>query len=416
MKRTIQYRALSEWMFCIVLFWAGDSVYFKSSDFISALFEIMVLMIGALLLLQLGKPISRKALKRFVLVFLVNSVSLGVIILVSLDNNVWSNVLQKIFIYCFAIPMFYLLYAQYGLDYIKVKLFPKYTSIVAAVSFVGLVLWILLNFGIHLPSVTVQYNWGGSHIANGVLGLVFPIQLSDQSFLPAGIYRYTLFYTEGSVAAGYFLISLMIELCICRYKRRWVCIILVCSAICTLSTYGLIATPVILMLCLISSKDVRKRIRSTAILYYFFLVLVLFSILGIAIWIDTAIASKENVTSVSVYLAGFMGGFQAFLVKPLFGWGIGNYSAMNLFVENAGWTSSLMLGLTQGGIVLISLVVVPFLICILRARYCTEWSYVAFGIVMLTMYVNGCSDNSLVFGAMLALAYYLYTEMKILHK
>lgn len=410
LQRQIKHKSQSilEWVWCCILFLAGDSVYFKINDAVSMLFEIVLLLVTIMLILKTATRFQKKYIKKTLFIAFGNAIVLCIIILNSADDNIFSNVLQKTYILCFAVPIFYFLFSILGIDYLLCVLLKRYVTVVTAVAGIGLLLWILLNLNVMLPTVRIQYSWGQTNSADGVLGLVFPVQSADQSFLPIHVYRYTLFYVEGAIAAGYFLICLMLEICFNNKPRLWVCAILVCAALCTLSTYGLIATPVILLLCLMSSRYFHMLFHKSALGYACVLTLLGAMVVCIPLWIFFGLQSKQNIGSLEVHLAGYVGGFRAFMEKPFLGWGIGNYAAMNAFDASAGWTSPLMLGLTQGGIFYVLLIIAPFCACLVRSASRCRWQYAVFSIVMLSMYVNGCSDNSPFFASMIALAYFIY--------
>jgi hypothetical protein len=408
----------TEYLICIILFLCSGSIYFKISAGISAVFEIALIFSFLLLLFEIIHKnflLPFYQFERAAIIFCINSAIVFIVAFLNGNDNVSGYIFQKLVIYSVLIPLGYLVFSPLGIGYVENVLLRKYATVSAIFCGIGLPIWILMNVGVSLPSFVVGYQWGDAHDAAGLLGLVFPVQISDIVGFVSW-YRYSLFFVEGAVAASAFLIPLGFELLLSQHPRIWVCTILIIGSICTLSTQALIFTPTLVVLWMVVSPRVRELLRSNVLLRFLGLLVIVCCVFGLPLWIIKSISDKGNVGSRSAHFNDFSAGVASLSDSPLWGHGIGNYSALQRYVSDgiAGQSSGLILTMVQGGLLLLAIAIIPFLLVILVSAYRRQTKYLLLELVILILFVNGTSDTSPMFAFFQSYSYLiLFTQNEI---
>ncbi len=106
----------------------------------------------------------------------------------------------------------------------------------------------------------------------------------------------------------------------------------------------------------------------------------------------------------------FTYGFGVFLDRPILGYGIGNYAPLVNTIDGiSGTSSSLMIGLIQGGLIYVLAMLFPFICASILAIANHQYRVAVLFATLLLLYINGISDNSPMYVCMMALAYaYIY--------
>jgi hypothetical protein len=402
-------RANVEYLYCIVLLLCAYSVYFKASTAFSAIFEFVLIGVGGVLVLLTstrGKKLkSESNIVYGFLIFEANILVIMLLLLVDGGDNIMSYVLQRIALLAIIVPEMVVLLRNMGTSYIANIFVKRFTNCLAVLCIIALPIWVLNNIGIISPNMSFSYQWGGDNSSRGFFGLIFNCQPSEVIVGGHTWWRFTLFFVEGPSATFVFLFALMMELFIAKSPRLWVSSVLIVASLCSLTTQGLIMTPLILVCWLIQSKEVQKKIRMSSIYVFLFYCVIAVLTIVLPLWIMYTISSKKNVGSSQAHSNDFQYGLISFLDKPFFGHGIGNYE--NAYAQykggDAGQTSGFMSSATQGGILLLLCYLVPFLLLFWHAYRRSSKSLAFLAFIMFIFYLASLVDNNPLFGFFIAL-------------
>lgn len=332
-------------------------------------------------------------------------ITILVIFIANIEYSSINNTLQKIVILGVLLPLLILIFN--GIGYLSTlrTIIHTYINIAAVVSFFGLFLWLLFNLGIHLPVIHVPYQWGGPKIGSGILGLTFDVQYSDIQFAK-GWSRYTLFYIEGGVAAAYFGLAGILEATCSTKPRMPIILMFTICTFCTLSGFGMILSPIVLCIGLLCSGSLQRLSKKNALMFAFIKGITPLIIVVTPIIILTLFSQKTNEGSIAAHSNDFTYGFGVFLNRPILGYGIGNYAPLINTIDGiSGTSSSLMIGLIQGGLVYVIAILIPFLTTIPLAVTNRQYRFSILFASLILLYINGMSDNSPMYICMMALAY-----------
>lgn len=405
-REDIPKRSLTT-LLCLLLFLNSENVYFKRSDSFSALFEI-ALSAGCftyIYMVKLYKRINRREMLLLLIMSLLYIITILVIFIANIEYSSINNTIQKIVILGVLLPLLILIFN--GMGYLSTlrTIIHTYINIAAVVSFFGLFLWLLFNLGIHLPAIHVPYQWGGPKIGSGILGLTFDVQYSDIQFAK-GWSRYTLFYIEGGVAAAYFGLAGILEATCSAKPRMPIILMFTICTFCTLSGFGMILSPIVLCIGLLCSGSLQRLSKKNALTFAFIKVIIPLIIAVTPIIILTLFSQKTNEGSIAAHSNDFTYGFGVFLNRPILGYGIGNYAPLINTIDGiSGTSSSLMIGLIQGGLVYVTAILIPFLTAIPLAVTNRQYRFSILFASLILLYINGMSDNSPMYICMMALAY-----------
>lgn len=397
---------------CLLLFVNSENVYFKRSELFSAIFEIALIAACVLYLYmtEMYKAVTRQTLRQSLIIALSYMLLLLLIYWCNIEDSTIGNLLQKLAILGILLPLLILIFDGLGYTAALQAIVRNYVNIAAIVYSIGLIVWLLFNLGIHLPAIQVPYQWGGSKVGEGILGLTFDVQYSDIQFA-SGWSRFSLFYIEGGIAAAYFGLAGILE-ATCNPKPRMGLILLfsLCT-FCTLSGFGMIFSPIVVCVGLFCSGALQRMSRKSVVLYAFSKLLIPLLLAITPIVILSLFSHKTNTNSIAAHSNDFTYGFTVFLNRPLLGYGIGNYVPLVNTVDGiSGTSSSLMMGFIQGGILYVLAILLPFLVGFIISIGNKQYRSAALFAVMVLLYVNGMSDNSPVYVFMMALAYaYIYS-------
>ena len=396
---------------CMLLFLNSENVYFKRSDTFSALFEI-ILITTCIIYICVNKFYKKINQKNCILLLLMSLVYIIIIISIyaaNIEDSSVGNTLQKLAILGILLPLLILIFTRLGYPSTLRTIIHTYINIAAAVSFFGLFLWLLFNLGIYLPSIQTSYQWGGSKIGTGILGLTFDVQYSDIQFAK-GWSRYTLFYIEGGIAAAYFGLAGILESTCNPQPRMPIILMFTICTFCTLSGFGMIFAPIVLCIGLLCSGHLRKLSQKNMIAFAFAKGIIPLIVLITPIIILTLFSQKTNEDSIIAHSNDFTYGFGVFLDRPILGYGIGNYAPLVNTIDGiSGTSSSLMIGLIQGGLIYVLAMMFPFICASILAITNHQYRVAVLFATLLLLYINGISDNSPMYVCMMALAYaYIY--------
>lgn len=179
---------------------------------------------------------------------------------------------------------------------------------------------------------------------------------------------------------------------------------------CTLSGFGMIFAPIVLCIGLLCSGHLRKLSPKNMIAFAFAKGIIPLIVLITPIIILTLFSQKTNEDSIIAHSNDFTYGFGVFLDRPILGYGIGNYAPLVNTIDGiSGTSSSLIIGLIQGGLIYVLAMLFPFICASILAIANHQYRVAVLFATLLLLYINGISDNSPMYVCMMALAYaYIY--------
>lgn len=408
-KSVVKEDRIYDYLLCFILFLNIESIYFKRNDLASAVFEVVLC--GVLCLyLFFSRSVGNLTNKYCASIASLGGLYLIVLILVYIHggaNSVLGNMLQKIIIFCVLMPLFMLMIKKKGFIYIKEIFLIRYVNVYSFFAFLGFICWLLDALGVSIPSISVPFSWGGNRVGNGLLGLTFNITLSDQAF-SQGWYRFTFLLVEGPIAISYFALIAIIEISCNSRPRLHIVLFMSLCMFCTFTGFGMLLTAPIIVLGLINSIGFKKTIKKSPITYFAYYLVMLFMLIGAPLVSLKLFSEKENTGSTSLHIADFVGGYRAFQNSPLLGYGVGNYGPLHQYSDDglAGTSSALMMGVVQGGIVFVSIIVIPVILAFTMMAVRNQFRMSLLPLFTLVFYVNGLSDNSPIFALLMSMCWY----------
>lgn len=394
-----------DYVLCCVLVMNSESVYFKHSDISSAIFEIIltITLIVYLCCSSANRVLSKDDGVFAAVIAGVYSSILLLLFLHGMPGSSVSNTLQKIMLYSIIMPLFLVLVFKKRFTYVKNVLIVRYVNVMSILAFIGLLLWALSVAGLRLPSIPFSYQWGGGMQADGILGLTYTVQYSDQAFA-SGLPRYTMFFVEGPIAISYFALTAIMEITCNPHPRPSVILLLEACMICSFTSFGMMLAAPIAVLALMTSKRVKATLQKSYIAYYLYWVFVVTAVVVAPMVSFRLLSQKTNTSSADLHVADFVAGYRAFRNSPLFGYGIGNYEPLHTYsdIGVAGQSSAMMMGLVQGGMLLVGLIILPMVLALVKCAYRKEYTFALLIIFTLLFYINGLSDNSPIFALLTA--------------
>ncbi|KFI59104.1 polymerase [Bifidobacterium gallicum DSM 20093 = LMG 11596] len=402
---------------CVLIFLNSENVYFKRSDLVSALFEI-ILIITCLIYIYVNKLYKKLNSSYAITLLLISLIYISVVLIIyatNLRDSSINNTLQKLSVLGILLPLLILIFNGLGYPVTLSTIIRTYINIAATVSFLGLILWFLSNIGIPLPVIHTPYQWGGPKIGTGVFGLTFDVQYSDIAFA-RGWSRYTLFYIEGGIAAAYFGLGGILEATCMPEPRMPIVFMFAICTFCTLSGFGMILSPIVICIGLLCSGHLKNIARANAVTFAVTRLLIPTLILITPIIINSLFSQKTNEGSIAAHSNDFTYGFKVFQDRPILGYGIGNYSPLVNTVDGiSGTSSSLMIGLIQGGFIYVAAILAPLLCASVLAIANKQYRSAALFASLILLYINGMSDNSPMYICMMALAFAYIHRLSINH-
>lgn len=123
----------------------------------------------------------------------------------------------------------------------------------------------------------------------------------------------------------------------------------------------MILSPIVLCIGLLCSGSLQRLPKKNALMFAFIKGITPLIIVVTPIIILTLFSQKTNEGSIAAHSNDFTYGFGVFLNRPILGYGIGNYAPLINTIDGiSGTSSSLMIGLIQGGLVYVIAILIPY--------------------------------------------------------
>lgn len=262
-------------------------------------------------------------------------------------------------------PLFTLIFLLYSSNGIQYRLLDKFVNVMTVISVISLFFWLfvsVLNIVNIKPTSYIYSLWGENYYYPNYFGVYVERQYANLFSLR--LLRNQSIFCE----APMFSLCLVFAITFCillskgearlgekkfqrkKYIKLTILVLALCS---TITTTGYIMLALILFgnYCLETSHNMVAKRNKLIIIPLFFLISILF--------ISFVYFGKSDSTSWMVHLEDFVIGFNAWLLSPIYGNGIGNDDVMysqfsNYRMSMYGMSNSITVVLAQGGILLLA--------------------------------------------------------------
>ena len=371
----ISIRDVLEYVFMLIVFLFGQSVYIRMIDSASRYIYFAwaaSIVMGLLILLE--RNVSISALKR------------GILLLVTLlVYLMFSKVGWQVVIYQMCIPFFLcVLYCSNQWLNGRMKFFlRKFADITIFFTLISIILYILGTCIHFLPQSIDSYSWKGvtTESAN-YFHLMYEAQ--TQEFFGIEFIRNCGIFCEAPSYAVPLLFSLSYELHVPKKVSVFRIGVLLLAILTSFSTKALIIALVASGLYLINYAYGRRTAYSSnlrSVLKLFLpIILIVIGIIGFAIF-----DQKTDSGSYIVRMDNINACFQAFMSHKLFGVGVGNETALanyvSIVLEWQGFAMGLPVLLGEGGIYLVLFYALAFVHAIKNTQY--KFPMISFEIILI---------------------------------
>lgn len=265
-----------------------------------------------------------------------------------------TNIVSFLIKFALVIPILIIYFAKN--NQASYLFFKYYSNIIFFLAIISLIFFPFTNVLHIIPSMgDILVSWRGVSPFHNYLYLFFNNEYSNYT---ANIIRNTGIFAEAPQYGLNLIIALMYELCICT-KTRILNIVILCIAIITTVSSGSIIVMLIMLYTKLLATDSDNKY--TGFFKLFFSIILLIAFLYIILKLFGEKVSTGN--SFNIRVDDFRSGFSSWKLHPLFGNGYGNDDAIQQFVGNfrswnksngiIGFSNSLAMILSNGGIALL---------------------------------------------------------------
>ena len=296
----------------------------------------------------------------------------------------------------------------------KFSIYKKFSSVVFIISTLSTIVWFLSEIvPVLSPTFSVVISWGATKHVSGILGLFFRCQ-RDSTF-GFDFFRNTGLFAEAPMHSLVLSIALIYELFLTPKVKKKRVIPLIIYIFTTVSATGILCIMLCAFLCIWKSVNNKKKsVRVIYILFVVFFLPVMFMV------IDGILETKSATNSYTIRMIDYIAGFNAWKDNPIFGVGYGNnaelYSYKFKFYVDAGFntniigfSNSIMSLLGQGGIVLFTLYLLPFLTFVFRNK---SDNLRCWSISLIMLLITTIFHTRFIMIYLLALSYILFSTSK----
>lgn len=245
----------------------------------------------------------------------------------------------------------------------------KVSNIICFFALISLILYFLgFVFKIISPNLQVLLNWGDERYVNSYYNLLYETQYF--SIFGMRLVRNTGIFTEAPMYAFLLIIALTVQLFFYEVKPNKTKIsILVITTITTFSTIGIGSLSLLIILYFLNQMktgDYKKILKNKVVIF----IMACSFILSAAFIYQKIEASRDKMGSYSIRMDDFKVGIEVWKKNKIFGAGYENYDFFKQHVDKSlrgtdiGGSSGIMHIMMHGGIWLLMLNVVPYLLCI----------------------------------------------------
>ena len=305
---------------------------------------------------------------------------IGIFYLMHHERN---GMLLKIMVEVAVIALYVFMIENHTRDTMK-----KFTDIMVVIAGISLIFWVA-GSQMHLisPSGKWKLDWGnalgmGKGFMNVYYGIYFETQTIDFGRLE--IIRNSAIFAEAPMCGAMVAIAFLSELFLTENPQKLRAIILMCTALTTFSTTCIV-------ICMLGAGVwyvLKKGIKLSGSMWTLFLRFVLAPclIITVAIVGYSMVASKMDTHSGAARTLDFVNGFRAWADAPILGYGIGSQPLLGKY-GNYGFSNSIIPILTQGGLYIFIIYLIPMVRVIFRNIVKRNWKYLAFYVLFSSLFI-----------------------------
>jgi len=264
----------------------------------------------------------------------------------------------------------------------------KFENVVILLSMISLILWLAGSvFNIIKYNIELPVTWNNGELYQGYFGLVYQFknQYEIIPYVNIKIFRNIGIFTESPMYNVVLVIALYVELFLKNRSNRVITILLVVTIMSTFGTLGILLMLGGLYLKTMLGLSTKKG----KVIGFFFSVVLAASVLILVI---NKMLNAPG--SYYVHLDDYIAGFKAWQTSPIVGTGYNNYDVIQSFMNpnrggNIGTSNSLTDIMAQGGILCLSIYMIPFLSLFKQYKSNIKticWSLAPLGLFMVTIY------------------------------
>lgn len=275
------------------------------------------------------------------------------------------------------------LYRYYDKEY---ELFYRLSDIVLVLSIMSLVLWGAGSIlGLIHPNKVIQSLWEPMTEINSYWGLQFvrPEQIEKIGILNVTLYRNIGLYPESPMFDIVLLIAFCTELFLKTQPAKGRLLVIFLTILSTFGTLAIIIAVISVFIKSYLNADNKKRLK-----YYIFLI-----VTGLIIIALLYYKKKYGSGSYNTHLDDLLACFKAWKTTPVFGNGFENNISIQMFMSdfrmgNRGYTTSAGAVIAHGGIVLMTIYAVPYIMIIKSINRKEFINEASFGIIFLIIFIT----------------------------
>lgn len=381
---------LLEYLLAFMLILNCSSVYVQRVDGGFTNYSLVAIIILGVLILTFSRKIKVRYLYIALLVL-----AMGLVYLFATYKS------SSLKLYIYNILLFLPLVIIYtGMQYEKkamYSIYNKFSALVVVLAVVSFTMWFFTDvIQLISPNMSIEINWGSSHRIEGVMGIYFHTQ--RESTFGLSIYRNSSIFCEGPIYALVLEIALLYELFLSEKSNKMNVFILCINLASTITSSGFIF--LILIFLLKYWNDLYSLGTNYKLLFTFTCILFL---LPMAIFvIYNILIVKSSTDSYMTRIVDYIAGFQAWKEAPIFGNGYNTLSGIYRFktqlieaaggsVVTKGFSNSTLAILAQGGIWLMIIYFMPFVLLLSSAlknkdRNMAIWAVMVLYLSMITIF------------------------------
>ena len=270
----------------------------------------------------------------------------------------------------------------------KFRLFNIYKQIILFIVALSLFFWLFGSIlGIIHSTGSVESTWTGKENVITLIPTYYNIYFETQNIYVFGtsIIRNTAIFTEAPMASSHFSLAFLIELLVNKKIKIKNLLLLGIGVLTTTSTTGVILLLFNIVYYLIVDGRQGKIIK---LLTWILFPIVFVISLKIG---DTLLSSRLSTISGSIRTDDFIIGIKTWLQKPIFGSGFSNQKSIvaNMGMwrsDNLGFSNSPTQILAQGGILMTTLYIIPFINGLVHYLKMRQIKYILFLLSVLYLF------------------------------
>ena len=321
------------------------------------------------------------------------------------------------------LPVLSLTFSLYFYEHKIINLLKKYNNIMCIIALISLYFWFFGSILHYIqPTGKIYADWGGLYNYPSYHNLYFERQFL--TFMGIKVLRNMGIFLEGPMYSSCLVIAIASELFLSddlkyyedyntnykylhNFKRLFYpkTLILILTLFTTLTTTGYIMLIVMIFLLILINNPRNQQIKLLKYVFTIFIAIIAFY-LAYMIFLDKSVTMSWKTRS-DDYIAGF----RAWMRSPVWGNGFGNlYAVVTQYMssfrhDNLGFSNGIFVVLIEGGLVFISIYLIPVITCMYNSIKQSKTGIAAFTVVVMIEFSVAVIHYEFLMMLMLALLY-----------